>query len=40
MIKEISGSYTNVVGLPLVEVLEALKKIGALELFRGNGFRK
>jgi len=40
MITGISGSYTNVVGLPLVEVLEALKKIGALELFRGNGFRK
>lgn len=33
MIKRISGSYTNVVGLPLVEVLEAIKKLGALKLF-------
>lgn len=40
MIKEIRGSYTNVVGLPLVEVIEALKKLGALELFSGDGFRK
>jgi len=40
MIKEIRGSYTNVVGLPLVEVIEALKKLGALELFNDDGFRK
>ena len=40
MIRGIKGSYTNVVGLPLVEVLEALKKLGALELFSGDGFRK
>ena len=40
MIKGIKGSYTNVVGLPLVEVLEALKKLGALRLFSGNGLRK
>ena len=40
MIKEIEGSYTNVVGLPLVEVLEALNKLGALRLFCGDGFRK
>jgi len=40
MVKEIRGSYTNVVGLPLVEVVEALKKLGALELFSGDGFRK
>ena len=40
MIKGIEGSYTNVVGLPLVEVLEALKKLGALGLFSGDGFRK
>lgn len=33
MVKEIKGSYTNVVGLPLVEVIEALKKLGALKLF-------
>jgi len=40
MVKEIRGSYTNVVGLPLVEVIEALKKLGALELFNDDGFRK
>ena len=40
MIKGIEGSYTNVVGLPLVEVIEALKKLGALRLFCGDGFRK
>ena len=33
MIKSISGSYTNVVGLPLCEVIEALKKVGAVKLF-------
>jgi septum formation protein len=40
MIKEIRGSYTNVVGLPLVEIIDVLKKLGALELFSGDGFRK
>ena len=40
MIKGIEGSYTNVVGLPLVEVLEALNKLGALRLFCSDGFRK
>lgn len=40
MVKEVRGSYTNVVGLPLVEVLEALKKLGAIELFSGDGFTK
>jgi len=29
-IMEIRGSYTNVVGLPLTEVVTALKKVGAL----------
>jgi len=29
-IKEISGSYTNVMGLPLCEVVDALKTVGAL----------
>ena len=33
MIREIFGSYTNVVGLPLCEVIEALKETGAVELF-------
>jgi len=40
LVKGIEGSYTNVVGLPLVEVLEALNKLGALRLFSGDGFRK
>ncbi len=30
MIPKIEGSYTNVVGLPLCEVVEALRKIGAV----------
>jgi septum formation protein len=30
MIRKIEGSYTNVVGLPLCEVVEALRKLGAL----------
>ena len=29
-IKSIRGSYTNVIGLPLCEVLEALKKLKAI----------
>lgn len=29
-IREIRGSYTNVVGLPLTEVVTALKRVGAL----------
>ena len=31
-IKEIRGSYTNVIGLPLCEVVTALKKAGVLRL--------
>jgi len=34
MVKEINGSYTNVVGLPLTEVVEALQEVGAVDLFR------
>ncbi|MBM4321440.1 MAG: Maf-like protein, partial [Deltaproteobacteria bacterium] len=30
LVREIRGSYTNVVGLPLCEVLEALRAAGAL----------
>lgn len=30
-IKEIHGSYTNVIGLPLCEVVTALKKVGVLK---------
>ena len=33
MVEEISGSYTNVVGLPLSEVVEALQELGAVDLF-------
>lgn len=34
-IKEIRGSYTNVVGLPLCEVMETLKKTGAIRFSKG-----
>jgi len=30
MVREIRGSYTNVVGLPLCEVVEALQELGAV----------
>ena len=30
MVRKIDGSYTNVVGLPLCEVIEALRVVGAL----------
>lgn len=33
MIPSIEGSYTNVVGLPLCEVVETLEKLGVLRLF-------
>jgi septum formation protein len=32
MIREIQGSYTNVVGLPLCEVMEDLQELGAIRL--------
>ena len=35
MIPKIEGSYTNVVGLPLCEVISALEELGAIKLF-GN----
>lgn len=31
MVEKINGSYTNVVGLPLCEVVEVLRELGALE---------
>lgn len=31
MVRKIDGSYSNVVGLPLCEVVEALQRMGALE---------
>lgn len=34
MVPKIEGSYTNVVGLPLCEVISALEELGAIELFR------
>ena len=33
MVKGISGSYTNVVGLPVCALIRALLEIGALESF-------
>jgi len=33
MVEEIHGSYTNVVGLPLCEVVEALRELRAVNLF-------
>jgi septum formation protein len=33
MVPKIEGSYTNVVGLPLCEVISALEELGAIELF-------
>ncbi len=33
MIKSISGSYSNVVGLPLFAVIDALKKLNAIDSF-------
>lgn len=35
MVPKIEGSYTNVVGLPLCEVISALEELGAIKLF-GN----
>lgn len=40
MIKEIRGSYTNVVGLPLLELLEALRQQGTGNIFGEDGFNK
>ena len=36
MVKEIRGSYTNVVGLPVSELIEALDRLGAVSLFGGK----
>lgn len=36
MVPKIEGSYTNVVGLPLCEVIAALEELGAVELFAGK----
>lgn len=37
MIPAIEGSYTNVVGLPLCEVVQTLEAMGAIRLFAGDG---
>ena len=34
MVESLSGSYTNVVGLPLCEVVEALRQVSAAEVVR------
>jgi septum formation protein len=35
-IKEIHGSYTNIMGLPLCEVVDVLKRIGAIDFTGGT----
>ncbi|MFH1626233.1 MAG: Maf family protein [Pseudomonadota bacterium] len=35
MVKEIRGSYTNVVGLPICELVEVLQRLGAIDIFDG-----
>jgi len=36
-IREISGSHTNVIGLPICEVIEALREVGAIDCGAGGG---
>jgi septum formation protein len=36
IVQEISGSYTNVVGLPLCEVLKELKELGIVDVLKGH----
>lgn len=33
MIEKVRGSYTNVIGLPVCEIIAALKQVGAIRLF-------
>jgi septum formation protein len=33
MVQAINGSYSNVVGLPLCEVVDVLEHLGAVKLF-------
>ncbi len=40
LVKYIEGSYTNVVGLPVVELLQALRNLEIAELFGADGFKK
>jgi septum formation protein len=37
IVQEISGSYTNVVGLPLCEVIRDLKELGIVDVLEGRG---
>ncbi|MBI2487759.1 MAG: septum formation inhibitor Maf [Deltaproteobacteria bacterium] len=37
MVEEIRGSYTNVVGLPLSQLVDALTRLGILRLFSEDG---
>ena len=39
MVESISGSYTNVVGLPICAVIKALIRVGALKAFPLNRFQ-
>jgi septum formation protein len=39
-IREIRGSYTNVMGLPLCEVVDALKRVSVLGFPGGNDERR
>jgi septum formation protein len=39
MVEEVEGSYTNVVGLPVCQVLESLRTLGALRLEREGSKR-
>lgn len=38
LVRGIEGSYTNVVGLPLCEVIEVLERLGAIRLFEKAEF--
>jgi septum formation protein len=40
MIRSIEGSYTNVVGLPLCEVVEVLERLGAVQIFGTSSCRQ
>lgn len=40
MVRAINGSYTNVVGLPLCEVVDVLEQLGAVKLFAPPLLRK
>ena len=37
MVEEISGSFTNVIGLPISRVVDVLSKLNLLKLFKQNG---